>query len=144
MNQDLSSPSRHPFQVFILVLSVIAGVPMLFGKVPIPGSLEEALPQWAGTLWAASLTLGAAVTLVGVFWPVRLTGHLIEQVGLIAVGSAAVLYGGVLFFFVSDSGSLVSASMISGYGAACVWRWFQLQRYIQLVIRLADERHSKD
>lgn len=132
------SPSRHPFQLFILLLCLVNGLPVLLGESRPPGSLESALPVPFVYGWALFLTVGSAVALVGTAWRNRFVGVLIEQVGLVGVGLAAVLYGGVLEVVASQQGGGVSASIVLGFGLACLWRWWQLQKYVKAVVALVE------
>lgn len=132
------TPARHPFQLFILVMCVVSGMPTLLGEAPTPDSLEASSPLWFVYAWAATLTVGAIVTLVGMVWTNRFVGVLIEQVGLVAVGSAAVLYGVVVFLRGFEAGAAFPASVIVGFGVSCLWRWKQLQRYVKSVLSLVD------
>ena len=133
------APSRHPFQLFILTLCLITGVPVLVGNAPAPGSLEDAMPDFVFLGWNIALVAGSAVALVGsMVQKNRVTGILLEQWGLVAVGMAAIVYG-ILIPFVAHWGGAISASIIFGFGVACLWRWWQLQKYILDVQKLVEE-----
>lgn len=139
--------TRHPFEVFLLVLSIVSGLPVMLGNVT-PGSVAEALSPWAQKAWGAGLTVGAVVCLLGVLMTrpnpravtVSVTGMVIEQVGLVMVGGACLVYAAALVGYVGR-GAGVSAAIVLAYGASCLWRWHQIQRLLLLErdLRKRDE-----
>src|SRR5918996_793715 len=102
MNEDapeLVDPleaSRHPFEVYMLVLAAISGAPLLFGK-PNSCSIEETLPPLLVTAWGGMLVVGSLLALLGLYWRGRSsTALLMERAGLVGVGGAAVVYAAAL------------------------------------------------
>jgi hypothetical protein len=85
-----------PRAVFILALSVFSGLTAVaLGAAP--DTLESLLPEWAVLAWGILLTVGSAITLTGMAFQ-SLNGILIEQIGSVIVGAAALYYSGLAFF----------------------------------------------
>lgn len=123
---------RHPFEIFLLIACVAAGIPLLFGAPP-PTSISASLPDWARLVWAAFLGGGAVVALVGMSWPRKTgTGIILEQIGLVAVGNACLFYAACVLVLVGHSGAF-PAGINGAFGIACIWRYVQ----IELAIRAA-------
>ncbi len=130
-----------PRAVFILALSVVSGVPLVFADAT-PGSIEEQLdPAWV-VIWGVMLTAGALTTLIGTLKP-NVNGIILEQIGSVAVGGASAIYGGAIFAQVGIAGS-VPAAIILGFGISCFWRWGQLQALIRTAEHAATDAQSED
>ena len=86
---------RHPYEVYLLALTLASTVPASLGLAPAPASIRVQLDPTAAWIWAASLSVGAAVALVGLAWKrprqalLSVTALLLEQVGLTIVGAAS-------------------------------------------------------
>lgn len=141
----LRPSARHPFEVYLLLLSIVSGLPILFGS-PAPGSIEAAMPHWGVRVWGAGLALGAVVALLGVLKTrpdskartVSVTGLVLEQVGLVMVASSTLLYVVVALVYVGVS-AIVPIGIVAAYGISCLMRWVQIQRAIDLEFRLRRE-----
>lgn len=131
--------SRHPDELFLLVLCLISGAGIVFGGAPEPGSIETALPRWAVILWGAALLLGPATTLLGIFWPGKRAsdGLIIEQVGQVTTGSVAMFYAAILLVSTWPAG-ILAGTIISGFAAARFWRWVQIQRLLHDMRAVSD------
>lgn len=127
--------SRYPADpraVFILALSVFSGLTTLaLGAAP--DSLHAVLPSWAVLLWSLSLVLGSAVALGGMAFQ-SINGIIVEQVGSVTVGVAALFYAGVVLW-VAGPVAISSAGIIGAWGIACLFRWVQLQVLINSAYR---------
>lgn len=126
---------RHPFQVFTLLLAVASGVPLLLGDAA-PGTVEATLSPAAVTFWGVSLVAGAGTTLAGMLWPRRITGMALEQVGLVAIGTASAIYTVCIFSFWGIRG-VTAAAYVMGFATASFWRWGQIQQVMGLLRTLA-------
>jgi hypothetical protein len=130
-----------PRAVFILALSVFSGMTALLLDEA-PGSLEQALPGWVVLGWGILLSLGSAVTLLGMSRQ-SVNGIIIEQVGSITVAAATLFYSGIVFMQVGPS-ALQGVGIICAWGLSCILRWFQLQALINSAIGRAQKRAVLD
>jgi hypothetical protein len=122
-----------------MLLCVVSGVPILFGKAPAPASLEAALNPTLVYIWAACISLGAVLCLLGTFFQARVNGLLTEQLGLVLVGVACLFYSGIAFVTLgTTSGVSVPSGIIAACGIACLWRWRQIQQFLKLVALVAS------
>lgn len=142
---------RNPFELFLLCLGLLSGIPLLFGAPP-PGTLAELLSPDLVHAWAAILVFGCGVALCGVWWSwwgwlgrihPRLatrptTGLLIEQVGLFAVGGGTLIYG-VGIIGSGRDGTGIATGIVLAYGMACFWRFAQIKLWVRAAIR---EQHK--
>jgi len=117
---------RHPFQLFVLFLAWLVSLPTLFGAAPTPGSINATLPAWLAFSWSVALAAGAGIALVGVFLLNRPIGIILEQLGLGIFGIASVVYTAAALKSLGLA-ALQPAGIVAGFGAACLWRYFQLQ-----------------
>jgi hypothetical protein len=113
-----------PRAVFILVMCVVSGVPLVQGHAT-PGSVNSQLNPYQVVVWGALLVFGALVTLIGTFNQ-RVTGIILEQIGSVAVGFACLIYAAAIAAQIGVLGT-VPALIVLGFGLACFWRWGQLQ-----------------
>lgn len=121
---------RHPFEVFLLTMCAVSGVPLAFGA-PRPGSINSQLPEALAVGWGITLALGSVTALAGIWWRNRVSGIILEQIGLVAVGWAAIIYGAAAVIFAGWSAAL-PASLVLGFGVACLVRWRQLQKILDM------------
>lgn len=142
MRADAPLSSRHPFEIFTLVLCILVGVPLIFGDAT-PGSVADVLPTWAENFWGVGLGLGATVGLAGVAWPERYTGILIEQVGLVILGVAILLYAAMGLISLG-SNFLVPGAIVTAFGGSCLWRWVQLQGIVKDAQRIVEATNGDD
>lgn len=140
---------RHPYEIFMLILCLLTGIPTMMGVTPTPGSMESQVTPWVSCTWAFFLTFGAATALLGVIWPqpkdkelMSVTALSLEQIGLSAVGGAAIFYGAAIY---SSTGikALVPLGMIMSFGAASIWRAWQLQRLLQGAPHLIRDKRRR-
>jgi hypothetical protein len=127
---------RHPFQIYLLGLSVISGAPILLGSIGAE-SVERQLPFWLAFCWGLALLVGAGIALIGCYWPGDYVNALtIERVGLAVIGAAAIVYGVVIMFDNSNSipSRIIPVAIILAYGFACLRRARDIGRIIQLAI----------
>jgi hypothetical protein len=135
--------ARNPFELLLLVLGLVSGLPLLWGA-PAPGSAAELLGPVLVHVWAYMLVLGCLTALAGVWWtwparwihhlhPRAVTGLLIEQVGLVAVGVGTLVYG-IGIVALDSQGRGLAAGISFGYGLACFWRAGQIQHWVRAAI----------
>jgi hypothetical protein len=113
-----------PRAVFILALSVFSGLTSLALQVA-PNSLEALLPTWGVFTWGALLTVGSALTLIGMLFQ-SINGIIAEQIGSVMVGATTIFYSGLVFWVVGSE-AIQTVGIIMAWGIACFIRWGQLQ-----------------
>lgn len=124
---------RHPFQTYLLLLCIIAGVPILFGRIG-ASSIESELPFWLAFIWALLLFLGSAVGLVGAYWRGDYTNALtIERIGLAIVGSAACVYA-VVIIVNTGWDRLIPAAITLAFGVASLRRARDIGQIIKMAL----------
>jgi len=116
---------RNPFEVYLLIACVLAGVLLLFTPAT-PATMAATLSPVLVDLWSAMLSVGGFVALSGIVWRNRVTGVALEQVGLVSTGAASVVYAAAIFV-VNPVAGYVAASLIGAFGLACLVRWKQLR-----------------
>ncbi len=121
---------NDPRAVFILLLCIVSGMPLVFGVVQ-PGSFEELLPAWIIRLWGVSLVIGCLVTLIGMSWQKSLVGLLMEQVGSVAVGSVSLFYATAVLIVAQKDG-LTAAGFIVAWAISCFYRYWQIEHIIRI------------
>lgn len=127
--------ARHPFELFVLICGLVAGIPLILGNAR-PGSTAALLDPFLLSLWSWTLTVGCAVALVGVFWPGRPeTALLVEQIGLVAVGVGVVVFAYGVLASSAGPGRFVPAALTGGFGLACWWRAVQIQLWVRSALR---------
>lgn len=125
-----------PRAVFILVLCIVSGVPLIFDQSRSP-SLDNVLSAASVKVWGLTLVVGALITLYGMARQTSF-GVLLEQVGSVIVGAGTVLYAGFTFFYTNSD--LTPATAITlGFGLSCFWRWGQLQSLVNSTVEQVVE-----
>lgn len=118
---------RHPFELFTLYLAVLVALPTVLGLIPEPGSIRALMLAWMSWGWSAILLVGSAVAIAGVYWKERVTGLILEQLGLAGVGVGAAAYAVAVVYVVGTDG-LFAAAFCVGFAVACVRRYFHIQQ----------------
>jgi hypothetical protein len=136
---------RHPYEIFMMVMALATGLPTVLGVTPTPGSLNSLVDPLAAHIWGISLTVGAATALLGVVWPqpadtklMSVTALGLEQIGLVTVGCAGVFYAATLAL--TPTASMIGIGIVAAFGAASLWRAWQLQRLLKGAPRFHREK----
>lgn len=130
-----------PRALFVLLLCVASGVPLIFADAT-PGTLEAKLdPPWV-LAWGVMLSGGAFLAMLGGLRQ-TVNGVITEQVGSVALGFACLMYATAIWITVSWAGT-VPIALILGFGAASFWRWWQLQLYMKKVERIAKATRDQE
>lgn len=133
----LHPTSRHPLIIYFLCLIIVSSLTMVVGAPP-PDSVNEALPRWGVSLWAASLFFGAASILWGLKLQPRLgkvsvTGALFESVGMAMLAAAGILYATTVVIIVGWS-ALIMAGLVYGLSAACGYRYWMIHKQVKAYV----------
>lgn len=129
-----------PRALFVLVLCVIVGVPLIFANAT-PGSIASQLPPVAIVAWGCMLSGGSLLSLLGATRQ-TVNGVIVEQVGSVALGFACLIYAGAIWAAVQWAGS-VPMGILFAFGLASFWRWGQLQGYLRAAEHLAQEARGE-
>lgn len=125
-----------PRALFLLILLVIVGVPLIFANAT-PGTIASQLDAPWVVAWGVMLSGGSALSLLGA---VRQTpnGVIAEEVGSVALGFACLIYGCAIWGKVGWAGS-VPMGILLALGVASIVRYFQLRAYLRNVERQAQQ-----
>lgn len=122
-----SPAARYPADpraVFMLAFSVFVGATALALEAA-PDSLNSLLPHWGVILWGSLLTLGSAMTLVGMTRQSP-NGIIVEQLGSATV-SVTTLYYSILATYVVGWSAMQTVGIVAAWGISCGIRYAQLQ-----------------
>lgn len=122
---------RSPFQTYLLIACVLAGVAGIVDPHRGSSSVLKVLPMWELYVWYIGLTVGGTVTLFG---QVRKTlpGLYTERVGLLFLIGLCVIYTAAIVVAVGVSLAL-SALVIVFFAVACAVRIRQIAYEIKLI-----------
>lgn len=147
----LGNARDNPFEMFVLILGVVVGWPLLLGA-PAPGSTTELLGPFWSRVWAWLLVGGCLIALTGAWWTwwtwltrrlprlhlLPSTALLIEQVGLVAVGGGTLIYAVGVISAGGDTGRFIPAGLVAGLGLAALTRARQIQRWVKATLHAAQ------
>lgn len=114
---------KHDFELFAAVLSVMGGLPLVFGQVE-AGSVDALLPRPLVFVWGLVLVLGGLSVIVGVVvgvrkkYPDRAFWMRLEAVGLTGLAYFCYLYA-VCIWGVAPSGAWLGSLIILAFGVTC-------------------------
>lgn len=117
-------PSRHPFQVWLMFALVISGASNLFT----PGAVTSQVDPFFHKIWACTLLVGGLATLVGTFWRDRVTGLLLERLGLGTVGMSSSVFSILAVEQLGLAQGVVGWTLTASVGAAAFWRVVHVNR----------------
>ena len=131
MNSDRAPGERNAMEIVFKAVLCAVTFPTAFGLQPLPASLAAAPPVF-GKGAVIILCLGCFVSLLGIAWPVRDDGLLIQQTGLLGVMVGATLYAAALLMSMTSFGAAsIALGMTIGIACGAAARWWQLQRYVR-------------
>lgn len=133
-------PSRHPFQIWVLVACILSGITTV-GDWGRPGTLNEILPEYMMMLWGWVLLLAGGLGIAAAFWKDRITGLLIERIALGGLGGILVVYG-VAARIVGGSSATVIMIMCASLGAASFWRIHHVHRDLRRLHRWIEAHYD--
>lgn len=130
-------PGKSVDEIFLMTLCLVTSIPIIFGGVPAPGSIDATMEPWLVLAWSITLAIGALTVLVSFLFRDRITGMIIEQFGSVCLGFAALVYGGTILARTYDSGGAVPAAIILGFSAA---RFLQFRSHQKTLNKIAKVR----
>lgn len=131
---------RHPHQVFIGALCIVAGVPPLVGG-PRSGSLAATLPGWLLLVWSAVLVAGGTLVVVAALVRGTLHGMYLEACAHLPLALMTVAYGAALIIVTGHRG-ITSAAIVLGFGVAEAARFRQVYRTLRHIHGVLEQAGS--
>lgn len=134
-------PARNPVEFCFALIMALAVFPIAIGSVPLPNSLQESLADNLGQASSVLLVAGCIGVVLGILWPRRELGVVIQLSAMWLVFPGLALYGTALGVAV-DWQSQGAYAMGTSYGLAFGFslRIGQFQLWIRRRKRLADDR----
>lgn len=123
----------------MLIVSAIYSVGGLVFRQVQPNSLQGAVGHTGTALWSMVLLLGCLGALAGIAWKDRATGLTMEAVGCCTAGLSTIFYG-IAGLILLGGTAAYSAAVMFGFGAAAVWRFFQIRRLLRRVANDSKRR----
>jgi hypothetical protein len=125
---------RYPYEIFLLLWCILVGTPAALG-VETSASASRQMNPLEIRLWSVSMVIGSILALTGIFWSRRnaksqVTGLVLEEVGLILVGFAALVYAAVIFKSTGKAG-LFAGGIVAGFSTASFAQAYMLWRAVQ-------------
>jgi hypothetical protein len=126
---------RNAVAVWLKAVFLVASIPPLFGWAPMPMvMLHTPLWQAQAVLWL--IIIGCAISLIGIFYPDRLDGGTIEQLGLVVLFVGISLFVTILLRAVPTS--WFGAVIYSGLAAAFGIQWWSIYLYRRSLRKAVD------
>lgn len=125
--------SKSPFEIFLLVASVLSGVIGLVSPDRSSSAVSHLLPLWGQYIWYAGLLASGLLTTAGALTD-RLWSLFAEGGGLLMLGTLCCIY---TFSIVVIAGATATFAglFVLGFSAACFARTRQISRDIRRVIK---------
>lgn len=124
-----------PFEALVCIVSLPIGGAVAAGKVH-PLALEIEVTSLGMRLWGALVVIASATTLVGILWRGRraVTGLVIEQVGLTAMGGLLVVHATASAVALGDAAAF-STGLTAATAFACSLRVWTITSALRSIVR---------
>lgn len=132
---------RHPFELFTLYLAFLVALPTVLQIIPEPGSIRALMPAWLSWGWSATLLAGSVTAIAGIYWRNRITGLILEQLGLAGTGVGAAAYA-VAVVYIAGTDGLIAGAFCIGFSVACVRRYFHIQQTLDVTHEVQVRREK--
>lgn len=134
----LPRTGRSPFQLYLLALITIAGIPLMLGVSD--NAIAKAMGQPYANLWGGCLFLGGFSCVLGVYWPKDpITGMLIERTGLVGLGGASLIWSILVVWRIQLNG-LFSATLTFALFLSCLAQWRWVNKNINKVMKAIHDK----
>lgn len=126
---------RHPYEIYLLVFTVISTAPGALGIIDVPRSIAGQLTGWQADMWVWGLFIGSLIALAGLAWKrppyprITVDGLLLEAVGLVIVGGATIFYAGAVIN-TGGTNALYAAGVTLAFGAASIAQALKIRRIL--------------
>lgn len=123
--------SKSPFEIFILIAIVIAGIAGLLMPAHTSSAIAQLLPLWGQLTWYSGLLVSGLLSVVGAFTN-RLWSLYAERGGLSMLGVLCVVYTATVIAIVGPLAAFAGV-LVLGLGVACFARVHQISGDIRRV-----------
>lgn len=129
---------KNPYQVFILVFTLVAVLPKLAGGTSPSQVMESNVSEDALLLWMICLLMGSIIGLIGEFWRGHTwTSLAVERAGLILVAVPGLIFAWYAASAVPDANYIVGVT--SAYSFASLWRCIQITKRLRWIRQIVDQ-----
>lgn len=130
MQPDPLGMPRNPFHVFLIVITLLNGLALVFG-VSTSLTLERELVSLLERCYGFLLAVGAAGVLAGMYWPGDpRDGLLAKRVGYVGLCVASLIYAYATVQRFGLSGALLG-SVCLAFAAICGWYAWQIGKIVK-------------
>lgn len=138
MKPDPMGDRRNPFQVYLLALTILSGISTMLPGRSTTSSVQRYLDHPYDVIWGALLTLGAALTLLGMYWQGDARDGLVfKRTGLAGLVIPAAVYGIILIALVGV-GAFLAGFTILGFAVACFVQWRRVHHHTKTLIHIQE------
>jgi hypothetical protein len=136
---------KNPHQTFLLLFSLFASAPVVFGGESASRALDRTVTPLLVALWGGVLLTGSIIALIGEFWRGHTwTSLYLERIGLALVGCGGAFYALVVYFTIGHEARYV-VGITAAYSLSCLWRVVQISRrlvWIRALVAEVNRRHE--
>lgn len=134
---DPMGEPRNPFQVFLLLVSLLNGTASLFGSYG-AGSVAQYASNINLFIWGFLLFIGSLATLMGMYWlGDKRDGLLVKRMGLVALASPTLIYG-IILLMSSDGHARYAGMIMMGFTLAAAIQAHRVNSHIKAIIQLTE------
>lgn len=128
---------RNPFHVFLFIIILMNGLVIAFG-VSTSAAVANALdPEWR-RFYGLLLGSGAALVILGIFWPGDPRGGLLtKRTGYFGLGAATCIFAGAVIYAVRTPESIMASSITFAFGCICFWQVHIINRRVNQIIQVS-------
>lgn len=135
---------RNPFEVWLLVACVVAGIVGLISPVDSASAVVKALPHWEVLCWFSGLTLGGLVGLAGVFSR-GVVSLLVERVGMVILTCLTFAYSVSIVAQVGIAAGATLPALLTGlFSVSCAIRFFNISADLKRMEDIATKQLDGD
>ena len=127
----------RPHELLLLAYGAIVGIATLLGERSNAAALA---PTWAMYSWSIGLVVSGVLGIGASLWRTALVRALEVERGALLIGAGAILlYSANVFAFGFTWNAMVAAGIVSAWGAANIWRAWQITIELRRIATAAVE-----
>ena len=135
---------RNPFEVWLLVACVVAGIVGLISPADTASTVVKALPHWEALCWFSGLTLGGLVGLAGAFSR-GVMSLLVERVGMVILTCLTFAYSVSIVAQVGIAAGATLPALLTGlFAVSCAVRFFNISSDLKSMEDIATKQMDGD